>query len=144
MSEKTVIRSNLTKAGHAYREDDLTMATSYLVRRPISDAVTVAQAAYLEVFGVQKKSLGYELDTKEAYIGRGSDCQIHLPLHGVSRLHARIFCHNEEYHIEDLNSTNGTYVNGVEVVKCVLRSSDQIEIGEAKIIFVEEKTRQRS
>ena len=127
-----------------HHEDDLTMATSCLSRRPISDAVTVAQAAYLEVLGVQAKPVGYELDTEEANVGRNPDCQIHLPLCGVSRLHARIFCQNEEYHIEDLDSTNGTYVNGVKIVKCVLRSNDQIEIGQAKIIFVEEKTRQHS
>ena len=120
------------------------MPTSCLPRRPISAAVTVAQAGYLEVFGVEAHPIGYELGTKEAYIGRNPDCQIHVALFGVSRMHARIFCQNEEYHIEDLNSTNGTYVNSVRIVKCALRSNDQVEIGEAKIIFVEEKMRHYS
>ena len=42
--------------------------------------------------------------------------------------------------MEDMNSTNGVYVNGVRVVKCVLRDNDQIEMGGVKIIFKEEKT----
>ena len=39
---------------------------------------------------------------------------------------------------------NGTYVNGIRVLKCILRNNDQIDIGEAKIVFIEEKTRGKS
>ena len=123
-------------------ENELSMATSCFSRKPLSDTVLIAQTAYLEIFGVKGRPFGYELGTKTSSIGRGPGCSIHLPLSGVSRLHARIFFQNEEYYIEDLNSTNGTYVNTVKIVKCVLRNNDQIDIGEAKIVFIEEKTRQ--
>jgi pSer/pThr/pTyr-binding forkhead associated (FHA) protein len=57
-------------------------------------------------------------------------------------MHARIIYRNEEYQIEDLGSTNGVYVNGIKVEKCILREQDVIEIGGVKILFVEEKIRQ--
>lgn len=56
---------------------------------------------------------------KNAGEGQGSH-ELNLNLNSVSRKHARIFLRKEEYHIEDLHSTNGTYVNGVRVVKCIL------------------------
>lgn len=41
--------------------------------------------------------------------------------------------------IEDLNSTNGTYVNGVRVNRCILRHNDLIRIGDATILFSQQK-----
>jgi DNA-binding response OmpR family regulator len=52
------------------------------------------------------------LHNNEMLIGRGSECDIVLPERQVSRLHARVRREGEEYYIEDLDSKNGTYVNG--------------------------------
>ena len=41
--------------------------------------------------------------------------------------------------IEDLESTNGLFVNGVKVVRCALRNNDQIELGGVRLLFNEEK-----
>ena len=43
-----------------------------------------------------------------------------------------------EVHVEDLNSTNGTYVNGKAVKKQLLQNSDMVEIGKYKIKYVDE------
>ncbi len=52
---------------------------------------------------------------------------------GVSRHHARIVRDGEEFYIEDLNSTNGTFVNG-EILKykqrCLLNAMDQIRFAD--------------
>jgi len=56
---------------------------------------------------------------------------------GISRKHALISFHNEEYYIKDLDSKNGTFLNGVRIAKCVLRNKDQIDIAGVKIIFNE-------
>jgi pSer/pThr/pTyr-binding forkhead associated (FHA) protein len=61
----------------------------------------------------------------------------------ISRRHAQITFRNEEYHLEDLGSTNGTYVNGIKIVKCILRNNDQIDIGGVKMLFTEEKSLQK-
>ena len=59
----------------------------------------------------------------------------------VSRKHAKIFYLNEEYHVEDLNSTNGIFINEIKVEKGILRDQDILEIGGVKIVFREGKIR---
>jgi pSer/pThr/pTyr-binding forkhead associated (FHA) protein len=84
-----------------------------------------------------------ELEEGEAIIGRSPQCDIQIEVENVSRQHARIIFRNEEYQIEDLGSTNGVYVNGIKVEKCVLRDHDQIDVGGVRILFSEEKIRQK-
>jgi len=97
----------------------------------------------MEVRGTGDEVRGIHLSESEVFIGRSAECEVHLPFNNISRKHARIDFKGEDYVLEDLNSTNGTYVNGVRIIRCVLRSNDQIQIGEAKIYFVEERTCQR-
>lgn len=58
----------------------------------------------------------------------------------VSGEHAAIVMSGGEVSIEDLNSTNGTYVNGKSVKKQALKNGDQIEIGKYKIRYVGDST----
>jgi hypothetical protein len=53
----------------------------------------------------------------------------------VSRHHAKITCEGEEFWIEDLNSTNGTRVNGVPIERQKLVNNDQIGLGDAIVTF---------
>ena len=113
------------------------------MRGKFSEEVPLAERAYLEILKEDGENQIIELGNLaglEATVGRSPDCDIRLAVDSVSRKHARFALRNEEYHIEDMNSTNGVYVNGVRVVKCVLRDNDQIEMGGVKIIFKEEKT----
>jgi pSer/pThr/pTyr-binding forkhead associated (FHA) protein len=99
----------------------------------------VSQRAYLEITGSEKKDGIFELGERAVIIGRSPECDIQLGVQNVSRKHACVLLQNEEYLIEDLESTNGVFVNGIKVVKCVLRNNDQIEIGGVKLVFNEEK-----
>ena len=56
----------------------------------------------------------------------------------VSGEHAVLQMSGGEVHVEDLNSTNGTYVNGKAVKKQLLQNSDMVEIGKYKIKYVDE------
>jgi hypothetical protein len=117
--------------------------TKVILRGKFTEDVPSAERAYLKVLNEDGNGEMIELQHFggiETIIGRGPDCDIRLAVDSVSRKHARVALRNEEYHIEDMNSTNGVYVNGVKVVKCVLRDNDQIEIGGVKILFNEEKT----
>lgn len=112
-------------------------------RKALLGDLSIQQRAYLEVTGASDEVRGIHLNQGEVFIGRSAECEVHLPFNNISRRHARIRFHGEDYVIADLNSTNGTYVNGVRIIRCVLRSNDQIQIGAAKIYFVEERTCQR-
>jgi pSer/pThr/pTyr-binding forkhead associated (FHA) protein len=48
----------------------------------------------------------------------------------TSTLHARLFRHNEQLWVEDLGSTNGTYVNSERIAKAVrLGKGDMLQVG---------------
>ena len=56
----------------------------------------------------------------------------------VSGEHAVLQTSGHEVYLEDLNSTNGTYVNGKAIKKQLLQNSDTVEIGKYKIKYVNE------
>ena len=56
----------------------------------------------------------------------------------VSGEHAVLQMMGADVHIEDLNSTNGTYINGKAVKKQLLKHNDTVEIGKHKIKFLNE------
>ena len=113
--------------------------TEEIPRGQFADMLPLSQRAYLEITGSEEKDGIFELGKKAVVVGRSPECDIQLEVQNVSRKHARVLLHNEEYLIEDLDSTNGVFVNGIRVVRCVLRNNDQIEIGGVKLMFNEEK-----
>jgi sigma-B regulation protein RsbU (phosphoserine phosphatase) len=63
-------------------------------------------------------------------IGRQEDAAIYLDSLAVSRQHARILCHGGEYFIEDVGSSNGTFVNGRRISgPTPLTERDALQIG---------------
>ncbi len=62
-------------------------------------------------------------------LGRHSDNDLVLRDNRVSRAHARIFVEKGHYVVEDLNSRHGTWVNGEQIHRRVLRNSDLIDFG---------------
>jgi FHA domain len=69
---------------------------------------------------------------RELTVGRGAGCAIVLGDDTyVSQLHARLFQQNGEGYVEDLGSTNGTYVNGKPISGATrLRRGDQVQFGQ--------------
>jgi hypothetical protein len=68
-------------------------------------------------------------ENREIVIGRSSDLDMVLVEDMVSRKHARIACTDVEIAIEDLNSTNGTFVNGEKIKRSTLKEGDRVLIG---------------
>lgn len=78
----------------------------------------------------------FALAPGENFIGRSSDCRVVLGDPSVSRYHARIVVAEESVVMEDLNSRNGTYVEGRRIVDAVpLDNEDEIHIGAVRLIF---------
>lgn len=72
----------------------------------------------------------YRLDQGEHIIGRGSDVTVRIDDHGVSRKHARVVRAGDgACHVTDLDSTNGTLLNGVPVSTAELMEGDRLQIG---------------
>jgi diguanylate cyclase (GGDEF)-like protein len=62
-------------------------------------------------------------------VGRSSKSDLTIDQESVSRHHARITYENALHYVEDLQSTNGTFVNDTSVRKGALRDGDQLQIG---------------
>ena len=85
----------------------------------------------------------YENDREFMSIGRKHENDIQLNDLTVSGRHALISKVGDHVYIEDLNSTNGIYINGISIVRCSLRNHDHIQIGNVKILFKEETRTQK-
>jgi pSer/pThr/pTyr-binding forkhead associated (FHA) protein len=70
-----------------------------------------------------------QVDNEELVIGRQAGLGLTLADEWVSRRHARICRVDDEFVLQDLDSSNGSYVDGVPIVSCVLRPGDWIQIG---------------
>ena len=75
------------------------------------------------------------------HIGRSSSADVSLPnVQSMSRLHARLRHQGHVVEIEDLRSTNGTYVNDVRLeMPSILRSGDRFRVGAAHFKFLHEE-----
>ena len=71
-----------------------------------------------------------------ALLGRARDCVVPLDDAAVSKWHARLHCDGMVASIEDLASTNGTFVNGQRIeTPTPLRRGDRIGLGTNQIVF---------
>lgn len=74
------------------------------------------------------------LQGPELLLGRDASCHVHIPDSAVSHRHARLYQSDGEWYIEDLGSTNLTYLNERPLTRSVLlRSGDKIAIGRSVI-----------
>lgn len=99
--------------------------------------------SYLKLIDLQKnldfkvfESYGIK---ESATIGRSKKCEVYIADPFLSKEHARIFLKEGAFYIEDLDSTNGTYVNGKKLLdKAVkLKDSDKISFSNVNFLFVD-------
>src|SRR5215470_12608941 len=69
------------------------------------------------------------VNDKPIIVGRSSDLDMVLVEDMVSRKHARITMQQDQIWIEDLGSTNGTFVNGEKIKRARLKEGDRVLIG---------------
>jgi hypothetical protein len=69
------------------------------------------------------------------YLGRSENNQVQIARPGVSRHHALIGAEADGFTLKDLDSQNGTYLNGDRVTEQTLTDGDEIVIGDAELVF---------
>jgi pSer/pThr/pTyr-binding forkhead associated (FHA) protein len=73
----------------------------------------------------------FRFNIPEIIIGRDESCNLIVDQPTISARHARLSFHHNQWWIEDLNSSNGTYINNEPVASSVVVTSrDQIRFGE--------------
>jgi len=94
--------------------------------------------ASLVILNGDFEGMQYELSSDETLIGRNPTTDITLLDEGISREHTMILYDEGEgvYMIEDLQSTNGTKVNGKRLRSANLSDGDEIQIGHTRFKFL--------
>jgi hypothetical protein len=69
-------------------------------------------------------------------IGRSGDADVRIEDRYASAIHARLYSRGANYYVEDMNSTNGTYLNGAALEgEAELSDLDEIRIGDTEFRF---------
>ena len=80
--------------------------------------------------------MSFSISGSQAIIGREEGLEVILQDAEASRRHSRISWQGGQYVIEDLGSTNGTFINGVQITTPqVLNPGDSIGIGQTALVF---------
>ena len=80
----------------------------------------------------------HELSEDQITVGRISDNMIQIEDASVSSHHAQLTVTGGDYHLKDLNSTNGTRVNGKSIEEAHLRNGDQVRFGKVETLYASE------
>lgn len=112
---------------------------AYVVKRPFLSLFTIVCGILMpSLFVVRGRDQGrhFQLSQSVLRLGREAGSDIQLFDSEASRMHAEVRVQQDgTWELLDLNSSNGTRVNGDVVSTHVLRSGDRVEIGETLMIF---------
>jgi len=79
--------------------------------------------------GLDEGELYPLFENREMTVGRNPTNNIFIHDKNVSREHCQLVVTADDVFLTDLQSTNGTFVNGQKVTQCVLKPSDEVRIG---------------
>lgn len=82
-----------------------------------------------------KIDLAFPLAEAGTLVGRDPGCLVQMPESQVSKRHARLYLENGSWFVEDLESRNGTRVNGVRIRKTKIFDGDRLGFGSEEFTF---------
>ena len=97
---------------------------------PPADVALAQEIVTLTMDGIR-----HEVDKRRFVLGRSKDCDIQLADPNVSRRHAELRQEGSAYWLIDLDSTNGSQVNGNRTARAKLESGDTITVGSTDLVF---------
>ena len=115
-----------------YRIDE----TGELVPVELDEVVARQGAALVVRAGGGRVGESFPLEGERMTIGRRPDSDIFLDDVTVSRDHALLVRRAGDYHLDDLGSLNGTYVNRSRIDSRHLEDGDELQIGKYKLTFL--------
>jgi uncharacterized OB-fold protein len=123
--EDTTMTHVVTPAEERERDEDLTVSLDEL---PGGVALLVVRKG-------PNEGSKYMLDAEVTRAGRHPESDIFLDDITVSRRHAEVIRRADGYHVLDVGSLNGTYVNRDRVEDAKLSNGDELQIGRFKLVF---------
>jgi hypothetical protein len=117
------------------RVDDAMQSGSRDALRGLTADLPASPPAHLERLRswLRPRGLGLppadELEQAQLVIGRSSSCELVLADDTVSRRHAELFTEDGRWLLRDLDSSNGTWLNGRRIVEAEVRPGDVLHLG---------------
>jgi FHA domain-containing protein len=112
-----------------------------MVYRP-KEPLGATEAASSAELGVEAEEVSltvagerHMIDKRRVVIGRSKECDVQVQDPNVSRQHAELRQEGTAYWLVDLESTNGTEVNGQREKRAKLESGDKIMVGSTELLF---------
>lgn len=124
-SDDTTMTHVVTQAEEREADEDLKVSIDELPEG----------AALLVVRKGPNEGSKYMLDAEVTRAGRHPDSDIFLDDITVSRRHAEVIRRTDGFHVLDVGSLNGTYVNRDRVDEVKLANGDELQIGKFKLVF---------
>src|SRR5690242_9871804 len=88
----------------------------------------------LVMFRADGERRSFSVSRDMTVIGRREDCDLRIPLGEISRKHCRLIKEDGTLRLEDLGSSNGTYLNGKRVQEAAIEAGDTLQVG--PVVFV--------
>lgn len=130
VNDRRVSQATLN-AGDRLRIGDVELVYQGPSRVPMERAAPPAfSEAWLEIEGVR-----HPIPNEGLSIGRSAENDLRIPDGTISRQHARIERRGDTFVVVDLNSANGTFVNGQRVQQHLLQDGDEIRVGQVRMRF---------
>jgi diguanylate cyclase (GGDEF)-like protein len=92
------------------------------------------ERAYIIVLAGQNVGEMYKVASEQITLGRGGGADVRLVDEGISRFHCRIRADGGDLFVEDLQSRNGTFLNGERISKRKLEDGDKIQLGRTTVL----------
>lgn len=118
--------------GHSALSREDAGRTAVLDREKLLAAMPTAPKASLEFTGEGRR---VQLGRGTVSLGRAPECDVVLDDRRVSRRHAEVRLRLGRHTLYDLESTNGTFVNGRRVSEVVLADGDRVTLGAATLVY---------
>jgi DNA-binding CsgD family transcriptional regulator len=96
----------------------------------------MSDAPWLVICGVNPSVWSYHIRPGKQFIGRSETCQVRIDHPSVSRRHAELLFERATVCVRDLNSRNGTFVDGKSVTRATLAVGRKLEIGSVALELV--------
>jgi pSer/pThr/pTyr-binding forkhead associated (FHA) protein len=123
-------------AGSKRGDDKTRIRTS----SPSAKKIPARYQASVVILKGYAEGMEYPIDKIHTVIGRDPEVQVPLKDPLVSRQHATILFHDGNFVLKDLDSTNGTQMNGASIKQADLHHGDKFRVGDTVLQFVLEDT----
>ena len=98
----------------------------------------MSMAALYQIGENGSRAEQWEIDEEPVVVGRNRQAKVNIEDEGLSRRHFLIVREGEDYLIKDLNSRNGTWVDGRRVFEEKLHNNERILAGHTLFLFADQ------